>query len=83
MYRQRLQSARLSVLLLDLVDDLFSYPVVTIAQAAERLKITQRSAALNIQKLVDEGILHETTGKQRNRVFVAPEIIHIVEASQA
>lgn len=40
-YRQRLQSARLSALLLQLVDELFSYPVITIAQAAERLNVTR------------------------------------------
>lgn len=82
-YRQRLQSARLSALLLQLVDELFSYPVITIAQAAERLNVTQRSAGLNIEKLVDEDILHETTGRQRNRIFVALEIIQIVEAQEA
>lgn len=82
-YRQRLQSARSSALLLQLVDELFSYPVITIAQAAERLNVTQRSAGLNIEKLVDEDILHETTGRQRNRIFVAPEIIEIIEAQDA
>lgn len=82
-YRQRLQSARLSALLLQLVDELFSYPVITIAQAAEHLDVTQRSAALNIEKLIDEGILDEATGRQRNRIFVAPEIIQIIEAENA
>lgn len=82
-YRQRLQSARSSALLLQLVDELFSYPVITIAQAAEHLNVTQRSAALNIEKLIDEGILNEATGRQRNRIFVAPKIIQIIEAENA
>ena len=82
-YRAMLQSARSSALQLQLVDELFSYPAITIAQAAKRLKVTQRSAQLNVEKLVRKGILREGTGKKRNRVFVVPEIIKITEASRA
>lgn len=82
-YRAMLQSARSSALQLQLVDELFSYPAITIAQAAKRLKVTQRSAQLNVEKLVRKGILREGTGRKRNRVFVAPEIIKITEASRA
>lgn len=81
--RDRLQSARSSALLLKLVDDLFSYPAVTVGLAAKRLKVTNRSAQLNIEKLVREGILKEATGKRRNRVFIAPSIIKIIEAPTA
>ncbi|MBM4126823.1 MAG: Fic family protein [Nitrospira sp.] len=79
-YRATLQSARSSALQLQLVDEIFAYPAITIGQAAKRLKVTQRSAQLNIEKLVRKGILREGTGKKRNRVFIAPEIIKIIEA---
>ena len=82
-YRATLQSARSSALQLQLVDELFSYPAITIGQAAKRLKVTQRSAQLNVEKLVRKGILLEGTGKKRNRVFMALEIIKIIEASRA
>jgi Fic family protein len=82
-YRATLQSARSSALQLQLVDELFSYPAITIGQAAKRLKVTQRSAQLNIEKLVRKSLLREETGKKRNRVFVAPEIIKIIEAQSA
>lgn len=82
-YRATLQSARSSALQLQLVDELFSYPAITIGQAAKRLNVTQRSAQLNVEKLVRKGILREETGKKRNRVFMAPEIIKIIEASRA
>lgn len=82
-YRAVLQSARSSALQLQLVDELFSYPAITIGQAAKRLKVTQRSAQLNVEKLVRKGILREGTGKKRNRVFMALEIIKIIEASRA
>jgi Fic family protein len=78
-YRARMQEARASALLLQLVDELFEYPAVTNRNAADRLSITPRSAQLNVEKLVGAGILKEATGQQRNRVYVAPEIIHILE----
>lgn len=79
-YRNEFQSARSSALQLRLVDQLFAYPAVTATQAAKLLQVTHRSAQLNIDKLIDRGILKEATGKQRNRVFVAFEIVKIIEA---
>ena len=38
-------------------------------------KIAQRYIA----KLQDAGILREATGKSRNRVFRADEILHVIE----
>ena len=82
-YRQKLQSARSSALALQLADELFSYPAITVAQSAKRLKITYRSAGLHIEKLARLGILKEVTGQRRNRVFMAPEIVRIIEAQKA
>jgi hypothetical protein len=46
------------------------------------MKITPRSAQLNIDKLVDRGIVQEATGRQRNRVYVATEIVDIIERQE-
>lgn len=81
-YRTRLQQARASALLLQLVDELFSYPVVTNPAISERMKITPRSSQLNIDKLVQKSILREATGRQRNRVYVATEIVDIIERQE-
>jgi len=81
-YRIRMQEARASALLLQLVDKLFEYPAITNRRAANRLSITARSAQLNVQKLLNAGILQEATGQQRNRVYIAPEIIRILEEQQ-
>lgn len=81
-YRTKLQSARASALLLQLVDQLFSVPAVTIAGMTKSLKVTARSAQLNVDKLMAAGILREVTGRERNRIFAAPEIIRIVEAQE-
>lgn len=81
-YRGKLQTVRAPALLLQLTDELFAYPVVTVPQAAKALKVTQRSAQSNINKLIKAGILREITGQQRYRVFIAPEIIRVIDASQ-
>ena len=81
-YRAQLQKARASALLLQLIDDLFGSPALTNPSVCERMRITPRSAQLNIDKLVDKGILQETTGRQRNRVYVGTEIVDIIERQE-
>ena len=82
-YRQDLQRARASSVLLALVDGLFDSPVVTNATVARKFSITPRSAQLNIEKLVASKILREATGKRRNRIYIAPEILSAIEQDTA
>ncbi len=82
-YRRRLQEKHTSTIALRLVDELFAFPVVTIRQIAERLDVTHRAVQQNVERLIAEKMLLEMTGRQRNRVFVAPGIIRIVEAREA
>ncbi len=79
-YREELQTTRSSTILLGIVDDLFRNPAMTAPHVAKRFKITLRSAQQNINKLVAAGILKEATGRQRNRVYVAQEVLRAVEA---
>jgi len=65
------------------VDELFAYPATTIAHSGRRLGVTYRSAQLNIQKLVRAGILSEKSGHKRNRLYIAPEIVSIIEEEEA
>ena len=62
-----------------LIDALFRFPATTIGQAGRLLGVTPRGAKLNIEELVEQGILHEATGRRRNRVFTATEILDIIE----
>jgi Fic family protein len=78
-YRAQFESARSSALLLKLVDGLLETPVLTIPQAAKRLKITHRAATMNVMKLVAAGVVAEITGRGRNRVFVARGILGVLE----
>lgn len=79
-YRGRVARARASALLPRMVDMLFEGPVITIPEVARRLGITHRAASLNVGKLVDQGMIAEVSGRERNKVFVAQGIIDAIEA---
>jgi Fic family protein len=81
-YREQLQSTRASALLLQIVDDLFVKPAISNPGISRALEITPRAAQLNIDKLVAAGVLKEATGKRRNRVYVAPEIVAALESPE-
>lgn len=76
--REKIQRPRISVFVLRLLDLLFISPVITVNLVAEKLDITFPAASKGIIILEKEGILRETTGKKRNRVYVADEIIKIL-----
>ncbi|AFY67933.1 Fic family protein [Geitlerinema sp. PCC 7407] len=77
-WRDRLSQARTSALLPRLSDSLFESPLITIPQAQKLLEVTYKSAQLNVEKLVQAGILEQIDDFSYNRVFVAPEILRIV-----
>jgi Fic family protein len=78
-YRQRYEKARSPGLLLLTIDELFARPIITIGGLKERLKVTFPSAQKVVNKLVDGGILKEMTGKRRNRVYIAEEILRVID----
>ena len=78
-YRELLQSARSSALTLKLVDSLFETPYLTMQRAASMLGVTNRTSQRHIQKLVETGILEEATGETRNRVYLARDILGVIE----
>jgi Fic family protein len=77
--RERMQSLSQSPNVLRLVDALFSCPVITIPWATRTLGVTFPTAQTCVEKLQQEGVLEEVTGKQRHRVYAAPEILAILD----
>ena len=77
--RSKFSSVRASALLLRLVDELFSAPVITVKAARRMLGASDRAARQNVMKLVRGGVLTEITGKRRNQVFAAEPIIRAIE----
>lgn len=51
------------------MDLLFDHPVVTVATVRDWLDVTPAGANTLVNRLVDAGVLRETTGYARNRRF--------------
>jgi Fic family protein len=64
---------------LRLMDELLASPYITINRAAEVAGLSFAAAQKNIKSLVRAGILREMTGQKRNRVFVADEILRLLD----
>jgi Fic family protein len=79
-YREKAQTTRGSVKLVAIIDDLFRVPALSAPHLTKQFNVTPRTAQASINKLISLGILKEVTGMQRNRVYVAQEIIRAVEA---
>ena len=80
-YRDRMQSGRSSILSFRLVDELFAAPALTASHVCRALGVTPVSAQRAIERLENAGILREATGRRRNRVYMAPEVLAILEAN--
>lgn len=78
-YREQLLDGGKSANLLKLLDFLFERPSIRSAEAARKLGITFPAAQSNIERLVALGILVEVTGKARDRIYLAPKILAIVQ----
>lgn len=73
-YRGRVTTARASSLLPQLVDSLFVTPAITINRAQELLGVSRRAATLNVERLVQAGVLVEARAGWR-RYFLAAGIM--------
>jgi Fic family protein len=61
------------------IDFLFTRPILNTRQLASGLDIPFKTAGQYINKMVRAGILRETTGYSRNRIFQSDEILRAVE----
>jgi Fic family protein len=79
-YQQLISSQRNSARLNRLIDFLIGHPVVTIRQVENGLNIKDyKIAQRQIAQLLKVGILRELTGKSRNRIYRADEILATIE----
>ena len=80
-YIDQLQPERASERLIETMDLLFERPIVTIRQVEAALEMPYRSAARYVDRFVQVGILREITGRKRNRIFQADQILFTIERS--
>jgi len=78
-YRQQLQNRRAAARLLQVTDYLFLRPIFTINGLSAALEdLDYQSAARYVKMLQEEGILRETTGQARNRIYQAGEVLDTI-----
>ena len=61
------------------IDFMFSRPILTLQQLETALDMPYMAAKRYVDKLVEAGVLKETTGYSRNRVFMAHEVFQALE----
>ena len=61
------------------LDQVFGNPFISIARYAKRARTTYHNANKGVQFWVDQGLLREFTGQQRNRIYVADELLENLE----
>lgn len=76
-YLDRFAKSR-SATLRPLIDELFARLSVSVPSLAERLGVSEPAAQAAVDALVREGILAETTGRKRRRVYLAREIVALI-----
>jgi len=76
--RNELRAQKVRGVAVDIVDSLIGYPYITVPEAAELHGVTYPPANAAIARLVEMGILSETTGNAYGRIFVCPRIRKII-----
>ncbi len=66
-----------------MLDLLVRQPVVTARVVARELAVSAPTAQAALQRLVVDGVLMESTGHRRNRVYRAPAVLEALEAYAA
>ncbi len=82
-WARRCQEARTSALLIALVDHLFVNPYLTLASATQVLRTRPQSAQNNIKQLINLGVIREITGRRRNRIYAAQDVLSILDQRPA
>ena len=81
--RRRLAAAKRStVAAIQLLDVLPEHPVVTPSLVAKLLKITAPTARKAVEIAAEAGVLRETSGKQRDRVFAYHKYLQILTGDE-
>lgn len=80
-YRERFQREGARSNLLTAVNHLFATPVTGIRELSEVLGVSFEAARRLVGSLEEQGLLEEITGRRRNRVYAAREVVEVLQGS--
>src|SRR3954464_889505 len=78
-YRHQAAGLVRSPAVLRLVDELFASPFLTANRARDVTGLAYKNAQNIVDKLAGAGLLREMTGQKRNRVYVADDILKLLD----
>lgn len=78
-YHDRLKQNGANARLFQVVDQLFSMPVINVAELMKLVEVSKPTANQDVQRLESLGILKEYTHKERDRDWIAPDILEVIE----
>ena len=78
-YRERFRREGGGANLLAAVEHLFARPVTDIREVEGSLNVSFEASRRLVGRLEKEGVLEEITGRRRNRVYVAREIVRVLQ----
>ena len=78
-YQERIRVGRRQERLEQVLDLIFQRPILNVRQAEAALGIPYMTAERCIERLVEIGVLREITGKARNRIYRADEILAVIQ----
>jgi Fic family protein len=78
-YLERIRVGRRQERLEQVLDLIFQRPILNVRQVEAALGIPYMTAERCVERLEKTGILREITGKARNRIFQADEILVVIE----
>ncbi len=62
-----------------IVEELFQSPMISISKLSKKWSLPYNSVKHGVERLVDMGILEEKTGGMRNRIYVCPSLLRIMD----
>ena len=74
-----LRTARAKGVVLEIVEDLIGYPIITVSQAASLHNVTYPPANAAIQRLESLGLVREITGRSYGRVYACDAVMRALE----
>jgi Fic family protein len=78
-YRERFQKEGARANQLAAMNHLFANPVTSIRELAEDLGVSFEAARRLVSSLEERGVLEEITGRRRNRMYAAREILQVLQ----
>ena len=81
-YRRRLEATKkIPESAYRLIEEIFIGPILSITGLSKKWNIPFNSVKTGVLRLVNIGILREATGRRRNKLYVASELIDLLSAS--